>query len=282
MVIKLSLDNKLAASHAMCSTATSEMTFPVPPRLSHLPQDVDVTTNCHQQQQQQHFSQHYQHQQQQHSPSILEFTTSTVSRQYTYDPASVAQQLSPQDRAMYNGTGPTTSFTAALTQDHPPPAISSESLSETSQSQPLQTSDHHTIPSLPTPTNMATYYENTFTRTLTGIYLQPPNNTYRSPPDDMYTQRGGGDSTQQTEYIPTNNSYKNYPRSHYDGYSMPTSHSSEQDPQVSSGGLNSSFYPTTTNPYNLYRNTGFNNNNNNNPDSMFTTSSKYGGKIIYS
>lgn len=269
----------------MCSTTSSEMTFPVPPRLSHLPQDVDASTNCHHQQQQQHhhqqqqhFSQHYHQQQQQHSPTILEFTTSTVSRQYTYDPSSVAQQLSPQDRAMYNGTGPATSFTAALTQDHPPPSISSESLSETSQSQPLQTSDHHTIPSLPTPTNMATYYENTFTRTLTGIYLQPPNNTYRSPTDDMYGQRGG--ETQQTEYIPTNDTYKNYPRSHYDGYSMPPpSHSSEQDPQVSSGGLNSPFYPTTPNPYSLYRNTGFNNNNNNNHDSMFTTSSKYGGKF---
>ena len=274
MVIKLSLNDQFVA-RAMCST--SEMTFPVPPRLFHLPQDVNAE-NCHQQQQQEHFSPHYpQHQQQQsaESPSILDFTTSTVSRQFSYNSsASVSQQLSPEDRAMYNGTGPTTSYTAALTQDHPPPPISSESQLETSQSQ-TQTSDQHTtIPPLPTPANMSTYYENTFTRTLTGIYLQPPD-TYRTPPsDDMYSQRGG--ETQQTEYLPTNDTYKNYPRSHYDGYSV--QHSSEQDPQVSSGGLNSPFYSTTPNPYSLYRNTSFSNNNNN-PDTMFTASSKYGGKF---
>ena len=322
---------------AMCSSA-SGMTFPaLPPRLSHLPQDIDAAAtnnNCYPllaYQRQQHPSQQQLESYTQHQPTtntppgILEFTTSTVSRQYTYDAllAQHQQQVSPptssqpqQDRTMYsNGTVQQNSFTQALTQDQSPPPISISSVesSQTSpqqqqqqspiipnqegirtppvaqqQQQPLTTAtpSHHP----PTPTNnMATYYENTFTRTLTGIYLPPiPPNNYRTHEHAMYNNTRTADSSQQqqqqtpTDYIPANEtngldsiaeSYKNYPSRAplYDAYL----HAAGQDPQVSTGALNSPFYPAH-NPYSLYRNTNFSGSN---PDPMFTnSSSKYGGK----
>jgi len=270
----------------MCSTSTGEMTFPVPPRLSHLPQEVlsgsDTQQHCHQQP---HYNQYHDH-----LPipsatgipcSIVEYTSSLVSRQYAYDP-STSDVPSPPERNMYSsaddiGVNGSISYTAALTQDQSP--------QQPPVTQSLPSPEHATLPSTtsdsdPTvhsttapPPNMATFFENTYTRTMSSVYLPPPPTSYRQN-DSMYPR--GMPGMQPSDYMSpeASDTYKNYIRPSYESYLH--SGGAEQDGQVSSAGLSSPFY-SAPNPFSLYRN-GFNNATDSNM--AFNNSSKFGDSAV--
>jgi len=271
MLITASIDRFLALM--MCSTGG--MSFPAPPRLSHLPHNVN--TNCQQngavtpitnnintslpQQQQQSIS---------NTASVVEFTS---TRHFTaFDQP---QPHSITTHAMYDpGAPPAPNYTASLAQDPPPsqPTVEQQHLQESHTQQPQ--TEQAILPS-----NMTSYFENTYTRTLTGLYLPPAS--YRLN-EDIYPhvlpniQTSSGYMTSTAGRDDGENSYKGYTRSSHENY-MHTGN--EQDAQVSSGTLATPPFYSTQNPYSLYRNSNFTNA----PDSsLFSSSisSKFGGKSV--
>lgn len=254
----------------MCSS--SEMTFSNPPRLSHMP----YTTFEYNYHQEQRSNNH------QHNDGIIE-SNNMMSKQFNiYDSlflptTPAADQQNKEFYAssstnvveyMDSNTTPAAAASTTTTTTAATSADADTTIQSSNQQQNLQHyhqhhhQQQHLSQNTELPPMLPTYFENSYTRTFTGIYIPGQNNSYKLSEETL--QRNMTDSSNTYTNLTDGTSYnKSYSRL----LSTP-----EQD-QLVSPGLGSPSYFSSQNPYCIYRSTSFTSNSN-----VYNNSTKFGGK----